>query len=206
MKNTNVMKKRLRYKLIISVILASAVYILFSFIGGYRLTSMQAVKSCPYIPENSKVFGEVKRDWATVYLLDTSKGIKTALTEKKGLLWSCPSTTYFFDDIIKNDAVKTVGWQSLTDGIDKQITVFAVQTTDPNVKIIEVGSDSNRLRKPITLNETVIFSWDKVITLNDINAIASDKDNLQLYKYEFNPKNLNVTKSGDLRWYSVNNG
>lgn len=109
----------------------------------------------------------------------------------------------FFDDIIKNDAVKTVGLISLKDQNSKQITVFAVQTKDPNIRFIEAGSNSDRQRKPITLNETVVFSWDKTLLWNDINAIAFDKDNLQSYKYEF-LQNVTTISTKDLRWYPIN--
>jgi hypothetical protein len=152
------MKKN--YKIIFIVFLIPIVFVSFLFISGYRFTAMQAVKSSLNSDKVGNVFGEVKRDWGTVYLLETESGIKTALAEKKGLLWSCNSFTYFFDDIIKNDAVKTVGWISIKYKSNKQITVFAVQNEDPDVRFIQAGSNSSIQRKPITLNETVIFSWD----------------------------------------------
>lgn len=199
------MKKKLNHKIIISIILITLLLITFGFkfIFVYRFTPIQAVKSSPFIKGDIKVFGEVNRDWANVYLLETQNGIKTAVTVKKGFLWSCPLVTYFFDDIIKNDEVKTVGWESLAEENNKQITVFAIQTKDPNVKFIEAGTNSDRQRKTIGLNETVIFTWDKAIS-TDINAIAFDKDNLQLYKYGCNPKNSNVINLKELRWYSIN--
>lgn len=80
--------------------------------------------------------------------------------------------------------------------------MLAVQNKDPNVKFIETGSNSDRQRKTISLNETVIFTWDKVIS-NDINSIAFDKDNLQLYEYRFNPESPTVLRMEDLRWYPI---
>jgi len=199
------MKKKFNYKIIISIFLISLLLISFAFkfIWVYRFTPIQAVKSSSFIRGDIKVFGEVNRDWANVYLLETQDGIKTALTVKKGLLWDCPLIICFFDDIIKNDEVKTVGWVGYEEN-NKQINVFAVQTKDPNVKFIEVGTNSDRQRKTIGLNETVIFTWDKAIS-TDVNPIAFDKNNLQLYKYEYNPKHLNVTDTKELRWYSINN-
>lgn len=44
-----------------------------------------------------------------------------------------------------------------------------------------------------------------MIPWNDIQAIALGKDNLQLYKYEYNPKNVTVIKSEELKWYPINN-
>lgn len=86
---------------------------------------------------------------------------------------------------------------------DKQITVFAVQSKDPNVRFIEAGSNSDRQRKLIDLNKTVILTWERAIR-NDINAIAFNKDNIKLYKYGYNPKDVTVTRTEDLRWYQTN--
>lgn len=194
-------KKLFHYKKMYALLLICTLFILFLFLGGYRFTSIQAVKSSLNDSEIIKVFGEVKRDWGTVYLLETNEGIKTVLAEKKGFLWSCPASTYFFDDVIKNDDVKTVGWVNYTSKNNKQITVFAVQTNDPNIQYIGAGSNLDKQIKPINLNETAIFIWDKSIGWNDLNAIALDNNNSQKYKYQYDPKKPSVSRSEDLRWY-----
>lgn len=193
-------EKKNTHKIIVILVLILLLLIPFYFISGYRFTPMQATKSSQFIKGDFKVFGEVDRDWAIVYLLETQDGIKTATAVKRGIMWRCPSVTYFYDDIIMNDKVKTVGWESLIEK-NRQITVFAVQTTDPDVKFIEAGPDSERQRKDIDLNETIIFVWEKAAT--DLNAIAYNQDNKQLYKYEYNPEHLNFTDQTDLRWYQA---
>lgn len=198
------MERKLNRKMITGLFLISFLIILFAIIGGYRFTPIQAIKSSSFIKGDIKIFGEVDRDWTKVYLLEAQNGLKTAVAEKRGLMWSCTSVTNFFDDIIKNDKVRTVGWASISDKNNRQITVFAVQTNDPNIKFIEAGFNSERQRKNIGLSETVIFTWDKIIN-NNINAIAFDKDNHQLYKYEYNPEHLNSTDSKELRWYLLDN-
>ncbi|GIM30289.1 hypothetical protein CPJCM30710_29550 [Clostridium polyendosporum] len=85
---------------------------------------------------------------------------------------------------------------------NKQITVISVQTTDPNVKLIEAGSGPDKQRKPIDVNETVIFSWDKVIPFNEINAVAYNKNNVKVYEYRY-PKNTTIIRTEDLRWYGM---
>ena len=192
------MRRTINRKNICVLTLILAVLISFYFISGYRFTPMQAVKSSPFIKGDINVFGEINRDWVTVYLLDTQDGIKTAAVEKRLVMWRCPAVTYFYDDIIKNDKVRTVGWESLI-GKNGQITVFAVETSDPDVKFIEAGPDSERQRKVIGLNETIIFVWDKAVS--DLNAIAFSQDNKQLYKYTYNPMHLNIIDQKDLRWY-----
>lgn len=198
------MIRKLNIKIIIGLLLIPLLIILFNLVAGYRFTPIQAIKSSSFIKGDIKIFGEVDRDWGKVYLLETQDGLKTAVAEKRGLMWSCPSVTYFFDDIIKDDKVKTVGWVSIDNKKNKQITVFAVQTNDPNIKFIEAGLDSERQRKNISLNETVIFTWDKVINSN-INAIAFDKDNNQVYKYGYNPEHLSFVDLKELRWYLLDN-
>lgn len=198
------MKIKLSCKIIIVLFLITLLIILFNLVGGYRFTPIQAIKSSALIKGDIKIFGEVDRDWAKIYLLEAQNGVKTAVAEKRGLMWSCSSVTYFYDDIIKDDKVKTVGWTSIADKNNRQITVFAVQTSDPNIKFIEAGFNSERQRKNISLNETVIFTWDKVIN-NTLNAVALDKDNHEIYKYEYNPEHLDFTDPKELRWYLLKN-
>lgn len=193
-------KKPLNSKRIIVAVLILLLLISAYLVCGYRFTPLQAVRASSFIKGNINVFGEVDRDWISVFLLETQDGIKTAAAEKSGILWRCPAVTYFYDDIIAGDKVRTVGWESLT-GRKGQITVIAVQTTDPDVKFIEAGPDPERQRKAIGLNETVIFVWDKAVS--DLNAIAFDQDNIQLYKYGYNPEHINFTDQKELRWYPV---
>lgn len=180
------------------------IYILWNILykDGYRLSGIEAVKADFTVGEDIQLFGEVKKDWGTVYLLKTPNAIKTALMFKSGLLWKCGSTTFL--NVNKDDAVKTVGWQSYSDDKGRQITLIAVDTTDPNVKFIEAGNGVQRLKKEITVGNTVVFSWDKVVPFNEINAIALNNDNMKLYEYGF-PKNTNVINTKDLKWYQYKN-
>lgn len=204
MKRGNTVERKLNCKVIVGLFLVTLLIILLNLVGGRRFTPIEAIKSSSFIKGDIKIFGEIDRSWVKAYLLEAQNGVKTAVIERKGLMWSCPSVTYFYDDIIKNDKVKTVGWASIAKN-RKQITVFAVQADDPNVKFIEAGPNSDRQRKSIALNETIIFTWDKLLLNNDINAIAFDEDNQQVYKYGYNPEYLNFTNLKDLRWYSLNN-
>ncbi|GIM30288.1 hypothetical protein CPJCM30710_29540 [Clostridium polyendosporum] len=96
-------------KVVAIVILITVTLFSYLFISGYRVTALGAIKAQFDLGQDLKVFEEVERDWATVYLLETPDGIKTALASKEGVLWRCSSITYFFDEIIKNDDIKTVG-------------------------------------------------------------------------------------------------
>jgi len=119
------MEKKLSRKIIIGLFLIPLLIISFYLVGGCRFTPIQAIKSSIFIKGDIKIFGEIDMDWGKVYLLKAQNGVKTAVAEKRGLMWSCPSVTYFYDDIIKDDKVKTVGWTSMDHGDNRQITVFA---------------------------------------------------------------------------------
>lgn len=195
------MEKLKNYKLIISVFSIILLIAAFGFINGYRLSPIQAVKASSFIEGDIKIFGEVNRDWGKIYLVEAENGIKTAIAERKGFLWRCPWVAYLHDDIIRNDRVKTVGLASIAGNNSRQITVFAVQTNDPDVKFIEAGKNLDMQRKAIGINETVIFEWNKRLTINDINAVALSKDNLQLYKYQYNLEHKTYIDPKQLRWY-----
>ena len=193
MKNKSVFK-------IVSIFLLILLLIFSSFLSGLRFTPFQAVKANQLIKGETTILGEIDRDWGNIYILQTQDGIKTAFSEKRGFMWRCPSTTYIYDDIIKNDKVKTIGCTSVIGENGNEITVFAVQSCDPEVKYIEAGPDSDRQRKSIASDETVIFEWDKIV-INDVNAVAYNEDDQQIYKFEYNPEHLNFTDAKELRWY-----
>jgi len=187
----------------IVVILVFIILMIYQFnLSGYGFSPYQAVKANPNIKGDTKIIGEVDRDWVKIYILETQSGIKTAIAEKTGFMWRCLSTTYIYDDIIKIDKIKTVGCVGVTEKNAYEITVFAVQSSDPQVKYIEVGPDSDRQRKNITLNETAIFVWDKTVLNNDLNALAFNEDDQEIFKYEYNPDDKNVQDIKELRWYA----
>lgn len=95
------MKINFKYKTRLIIFLIPIIFISFLFLGGYRFTALQAVKSSLSTNKDIKVFGEVKRDWGIVYLLETKDGIKTALAERKGLLWNCDTSIYFLMILLK---------------------------------------------------------------------------------------------------------
>ena len=192
------MRRKLNRRIILILALILLLLIPFSFISGYRFTPMQALKSNPIIKDDFKIFGEVDREWVKVFLLETQVGIKTATVLKSLISWRCPSVTYLYDDMIKDDKVKTVGWTSFN-AKNGQITVFAVRTTDPDVKYIEAGPKLARQRKDIDLTNTVIFVWDEA--LSDLNPIAFNQENKQLYKYMYDPAHPNFIDQKDLKWY-----
>ncbi len=195
------MVRKSRYKTLVYFIIVLILFMTVLFFSKSRFTPIQAIKAS-LDSSITKILGEVKRNWASIYLLDTTDGLKTAYVTKDLILWNCGGFTYFFDDVIENDAVKTVGWMSMTDKNNRQLTVFAIQSNDPNVRFIEAGPGTDRIRETIDLNKTAIFSWDMAIQWNDLVAVAFDKDSNPLYRYGY-PENVNIIKGEDLRWYKI---
>lgn len=190
----------MKKKILITAFLILLIFSLFLF-RTYKFTSLQVVESHFGKDNITKVFSEIKRDWGTAYLVETTEGIRSIFVEKRAFLWNAFAITEFSDNFIKNDLVKTVGWISVGNNKNNQLTILAVQNIDPNVSYIEAGSNLDKQRKAIGLNEIAIFTWDKIIGGHELNAIALDKDNSTIYKYGNNPNDLSINQRYDLRWY-----
>lgn len=145
-------------------------------------------------------FGDVNFGWGEVYLFNTPKGPRSVLAIKSGFLWRAPTAVHF--DQTLSDKINTVGWMSYGDS-KHQATVFAVETSDPNVAFVEVGPSGEQLKKEVKVGTPVIFSWNKLIQSGELKPIAFLKDGTPLYEYRY-PKNTNVISSDDLKWYPVN--
>ncbi len=96
-----------------------------------------------------------------------------------------------------SDLIKIVGWGSW-----ENATVYAVEVNDDEVSYIEIGSDSERIRKYINESKIIIFSWDKAVRWNDFNGIAYSEEGNAIYEYRYSD-GTNYLKPEDLKWYSV---
>ncbi|AFQ44346.1 hypothetical protein [Desulfosporosinus meridiei] len=176
-------------------VIAITLGIWFLYSSGYRFSSLGAAKAHFNAEKSVTDFGEVNFQWGKVYLFRTSKGPRTVLAIKEGFLWRAPVTVHFPQN---SDNIKTVGWMSYT-GKDPA-TVFAVETSDPTISYIEVGPTTERIKKEITVNSPVIFSWDKPVDFNTFNPVALSKEGNVLFEYRY-PKNTTTISSDDLKWY-----
>lgn len=188
-------------KNIIALIVVIIFIIVFSFhTNGYRTSPLGAAKA--HIPErdNLVLLEEVDCSWSKVYVFDTENGSRTAISVKSGFLWNSPVVVRIDKS---DDPVKTVGWMSYY-GKENEVTVLAVETTDPQIAYIEAGPTENRIKKEVVKDKLTVLTWDKVIEANnELQAVALAKDGSPLYEYRF-PKNTTVFKNEDLKWYSVN--
>jgi hypothetical protein len=165
---------------------------------GFRLTSEAAARVNAYIGNSSEFFDELHFNWGDVYLFNSPKGPRTAVIEKHGIWWFNEATTIVNDN---SDAVKTVGFSSFSHVPYVGVTVLAVQTTDANVSYIEAGPLSDRIKKPIKIGASTVFSWSGMMTVKDLNAVAYSKNGHDLYEYRFPKNKSSIDVTTDLRWY-----
>lgn len=183
---------------IITVIVLLIVVLGVRFIGGYAFTPRSALGSMPIHGKNANVFDDLNFGWAHVYLVKTKSGYETAIVERYGPFWSLKGTAVLEQ---KSSApIQTVGWASV-DRPDHQLAVFAVETTDPQVKSVVVGPSSNVQKKSVSPGHPVVFSWDSNSLISDYNAIALSGSGKELYYYGY-PKNTGgVVNSSELKWH-----
>lgn len=191
-------KLKFNFKIKVAVVIFIVLVFCF-FAGNYRFTPLAAAKAHFDVGKNAVSLGDVDFGWSKVYIFDTANGSRTVISIKSLFLWRAPAAVHFETS---TDAIKTVGWMSYTDKRG-QATVFAVETTDPQIAFIEAGPEDDIVRKEIEKGSPTIFSWNRAIRSNDeLKPIAFSTDGTPLYEYRY-PKNTNVFRSEELKWYSV---
>ncbi len=70
------MVRKLRYKTLVYFIIILILLMTVLFFSKSWFTPIQAIKAS-LDSSITKILGEVKRDWASIYLLDTTNGLKT---------------------------------------------------------------------------------------------------------------------------------
>lgn len=186
------------------VVLVILLGFLSLYIDGYRLTPLAAAKSHPFVRKDLTPVQEIKFDWGTAFIFRDGNYGRTVLAEKAGVVWRRSSAAVGNDNILdQDDGVKTLGWGSYSSKNGK-VTLIAVESLDPKVAFIEAGPnrpETERIRKKTAPGETVIFVWDKFLSLTEIAPLALSADGKPLYRFGF-PEGpvINFT---ELRWYQI---
>jgi len=189
------------YKITLGIALLVCILVVFLYLGNYRLTGIDAAKSHFTIGEDAELIDEIDIGWGKVFIFKTKDGYyRTALSEKSGFLWRCKVAVFIKDN--PEDKVKTIGWMSYTNKNREQITVLAVTTTDSRVAFIETGSEPNRYRIPISLKKIAVFKCNKVMNIQELNAVALSTNGKKLYYYGY-PNKTTIIVNEDLRWYPI---
>ena len=182
-------------KPLVVIILVSLLF----FGVNYRFTPLAAAKAHFDVGNEAVTLGDVDFGWGKVYVFDTDSGPRSVISIKSWFLWRAPAAVHFEPS---TDVIRTVGWMSYFDK-KGQATVFAVESTDPQIAFVEIGSPNERVRKEITPATPTIFSWNRAIQSNELDPVAYSADNKPLFEYRY-PKNTSTIRSEDLKWYPVN--
>lgn len=189
---------KLKFKILLAVIIFIVLGFWY-FAGNYRFTPLAAAKAHFDVGKDAVSLGDVDFGWGKVYVFDTANGPRTVISIKSWFLWRAPAAVHFEPS---TDVIRTVGWMSYFDK-KGQATVFAVESTDPQIAFVEIGPPTDRVRKGIKTGSPTIFSWNKAIQFNELGPVAFSIDNKPLFEYRY-PKNTSIFRSEDLKWYPVN--
>lgn len=191
---------KLKFNFKIKVAIVIFIILVFSFfVGNYRFTPLAAAKAHFDVGKYAVSLGDVDFGWSKVYIFDTANGPRTVISIKSLFFWRAPAAVHFEQS---TEEIRTIGWMSYLDK-KGQATVFAAETSDLKIAFIEAGPPNERIRKEVKVDSPIIFSWNTKVQSNDLKPIALSEDGTPLYEYRY-PKNTNVFRSEDLKWYSVN--
>jgi|GEM_PF-1682223 hypothetical protein len=186
-------------KILIGILLLACTVMLLSLGFGARFSADQAVKTSDWIDDSSVLLGTVSSPSYQVYLYENADKYRTILAKYKFPFWRSNSSSWANKT---EDMVKLVGWCSYADDNGQGITVVPVQSFDDNVAFIEMGSGADLQRKAVSTGEVLLFSWEKLIRWNDLNAIAYSSDHEELYKLGYEVNNSTV-HTDELRWLPI---
>lgn len=183
--------------LFIGLLLITCIYFSILFLSGTRFSPNQVAKASQWVDNTSVLLGTVESPPYTVYVYENADEYRTVLVECRFPFWRSNSSSWANK---AEDLVKLVGWCSYADVENgKGITVVPVQSVDDNVAFIEMGSGADLQRKTVKAGGVLLFSWEKSIRWNDLNAIAYSSDNKELYKLGYEITNSTI-HSDELRW------
>ncbi|WP_159888698.1 hypothetical protein [Paenibacillus puerhi] len=190
------MKKKL-----ISILFFIIVFLIFGYLGGYRLDGLSAARANSFVPQDSILLDQVNYEWGSIYIFDSQEKPITAVSNKKfGLFWVSRISSYYFHN---EDPVKTVGGISFNNEREKA-TVISIIVNDPKVVYLEVGPELSRQSKEVKLGEPVTFYWEEIIYWNDLDPRAFNREGELIYEYRF--AKSNYIRIEDLKWYPVIEG
>ncbi|OPA78702.1 hypothetical protein BVG16_12665 [Paenibacillus selenitireducens] len=168
------------------------------YMNGYRFNALSAAKANSFVPKDSILIDEVDYSWGRFYIFDSPEKPVTAITlQSYRFLWSSRMSVYHYH---RDDRIITIGGGTLNNPKEKA-TVISIIVDDPDVSYLEVGPESNRVKRGVNLGKPMTFAWDVAVQLNFLYPKAFNKNGELLYEYRY-PK-TNYIRQEDLRWYSV---
>lgn len=98
------------------------------------------------------------------------------------------------------DSLQTIGGMSIQYE-DETATVFIIHSLDEKVTSISLESDLGIENKEISKGEIVYFLLPFTKQIDQLNAVALDKDGNSLYYYGYESDN----SFSNLKWYEIEN-
>lgn len=170
------------------------------YISGYRFTALSAAKSHSFLSKDAELVEQFDTGTSILFLFksDDEKLFRTVLSEKTSVFFRSSASTFI---PYNSDEIQTVGGMSFITNNDAA-TLLSVVSYDDEVAYIEAGVESNVERKEINKGESISFLFPFSKQLDFLYPIALNKDGETLYYYGY-PKDTNISYSGVLKWYKV---
>lgn len=197
----NTPSARRRRTILSAGVLVALFTVLSLFLDGMRLTPTQAVMAGMRSQSPLEVFAQVDRPWGSVLLMKSGEGLKSAVVDKYGILWHCGATTRYYDEAMRNDAVKTVGLV-ISSTPRGEIAILAVKSETSKIARVDAGPQGQRQSREISEDEIVVFDWDHAIPWGELDAVAYNAEGAAAYEYRY-PTSAMTLKGEDLRWWPV---
>ena len=172
--------------------------VIFIF-SGYRLTPLSAAKANPFVTNDFEFVDKYENDSSSFYLFksDAKKEYMTVHVNKKRFIYHSNTSTSI---PYSTDLLQTIGGMSIRYE-NKEATLFVVLSKDEKVTSIGIETEYSDERKNVTKGEPIYFLLPYSKQIDQLNAIANDKDGNELYYYGWNEGNI----LRDLKWHKIKN-
>ena len=183
-------KKRLFWNVlcIIAVLTYGFVLLCMNYAGGYRFTPKAAAETCGRLNYDAKLIATYEwREDVHFYIYDCYSYYDVVDVSKSWRGWSCsdhrlnwPKWSIYG----KNVEIEVAG-AVCHFRYDEGVQLFPVIVHDENVKTIEVTCFGETQKKPVVLDEVMLFAFltdSESFSGNEIEAAAYDADGTLLYR------------------------
>ncbi|WP_342440549.1 hypothetical protein MHB65_12630 [Lysinibacillus sp. FSL K6-0075] len=180
--------------IVFALLLIGVVIFIFS---GYRLTPLSPGKANPFVTNDYELVDKYEMDSSSFYLFksDAKKEYITVDVNQKNFIYRSSASTSI---PYSNDLLQTIGGFSIRYE-DKGATLFVVLSNDEKVTSIGIQTGNKDEIKNITKGETIHFLLPFSKQIDQLNAIAYDKEGNALYYYGWNEGNI----KSDLKWHKL---
>ncbi|MFJ7954339.1 hypothetical protein ACIQZG_22815 [Lysinibacillus sp. NPDC096418] len=177
----------------------SIICIVIFIFGGYRFTPLAAAKANSFVTKDYELIGEYKNDTSIFYLFknDGQQHYRTVYVNQNNLIYRSNYSNIF---PYSNDDLQTIGGMSIQDE-NEAATVLIIHSLDENVASIRLESDFGIETKEILKDEIAYFLLPFAKQIDQLNAVALDKNGNKLYYYGYESNN----SFNNLKWYKIEN-